>query len=103
MGVYNKVRKMKLHKVVNEASSSSPSGHHVGHYKAAAKDPLLSEKHAAMMSVPYMASFSPKRWRKVIDVMLEKKTGVPRCHWLCIIALFETDYHQANQIILAIT
>ncbi len=42
---------ISAYKAVNEATSLSPSGHHVGHYKATVKDPLLSELHAAMMSI----------------------------------------------------
>jgi hypothetical protein len=50
--------------------------------------PLLSELHAPMMSIPYMTDFSPKRWRKVTEVTLDKTPGVPRSHRLHNFSLF---------------
>jgi hypothetical protein len=81
---------------VAEKTSSSPSGRHVGHYLAFTdlKDELsglLTEMHAAMMSIPLAEVSCPERWRQAIDIMLEKIPGVPRINKLRIIQLLEAD------------
>jgi hypothetical protein len=47
---------------MDERTSSSPSGRHLGHYKAAINSPSLSELHSFMISIPLVAGFSPRRW-----------------------------------------
>jgi hypothetical protein len=63
------------YKVANKATSSSPSSHHIGYYKAAIRDPSLETMHAAMMSLPFQVGFSPEWWKWVTNIMLEKLQG----------------------------
>jgi hypothetical protein len=74
------------YRIAKETTSSSPSRRHIGHYKAAVKDPSLSELHAAMMPIPFQVGIVPERWKTVTDIMLEKSAGDARCHRLRIIA-----------------
>jgi hypothetical protein len=87
-------------RLVHEATSSSPSGRHIGHYKAILKNPGLETFHSIMMSVPFQVGIAPDRWTRVTDIMLEKDAGHPWCHRLRILALFKGDFNQAKRIIL---
>jgi hypothetical protein len=51
-----------------------------------------------MMSVPLAIGFCPERWKKAIDVMLEKIPGVMRSNKLRIIQLLEADLNQVLRI-----
>jgi len=86
--------------VSKESTSSSPSGRHIGHYKAAVQDPTLAQLHRQMMSFPFIHGFAPDRWKRVTDIMLEKEQGNSRCHRLRILALFESDFNQAKRIVI---
>jgi hypothetical protein len=88
------------YKVAKENTSSSPSGRHIGHYKAILKDQTLTALHAAMMSIPFQVGIIPDRWKQVTDIMLEKTAGDSRCHRLRIIALFESDLNHAKRILI---
>jgi hypothetical protein len=94
-------------KCVPEKTASYFSGQGVHHYKACAEgsdDGLADIQlaiHAAMMTVPLDTVFYPERWKKAIDVMLEKIPGVVRYNKLRIIQLLEADLNQVLRIAFA--
>jgi hypothetical protein len=63
---------ISTYKVTKEATSSSPLGCHVGHYKATVSDPSLAQLHATMMSIPFQVGIIPDLWKQIMDIMLEK-------------------------------
>jgi hypothetical protein len=91
---------IQTYKFTKENSSSSPSGRHIGHFKAVLQDTSLVFIHMLMMSLPFCHGFVPNRWTRITDFMLQKEEGNARSHRLHIIALFESDLNQAKQILL---
>ena len=83
-----------------ENTVTSPFGLHVGHYKASIADESILEVHMLLMMIPFMYSYPPKRWRKTVQVMLEKCPGTPWSHRLRIIELFDSQMNAAMQIFL---
>ena len=82
-----------------EQTSSSYSGLHFGHYKAAAFDAWLSEIQALSIEIAYANGYSYKRWQQGISAMLEKKEGVIKVDKLRAILLMEADFNFANKLI----
>ena len=74
-----------------ESTSASPSGLHLGHWKAAATDEELSDILASIMNIALQHSYPLKRWRKVIGILLEKNPGKPTIHKYRTIHLVESD------------
>ena len=94
----------------NERTSTSPSGLHLGHYKAlvARNDADLNTEegetidsqrkeliraHTAMLNYSLQHSYSYKRWQNVVNVMIEKDPGNSKIHRLRVIHLYEADYN----------
>lgn len=75
---------INTYKNVKETTSSSPSGRHVGYYKAILNDPSLVGLHSIMMTLPFRHGFVPVIWSKVTDIMLAKDPNSARCHRLRI-------------------
>jgi len=89
------------YKAMDERTSSSPSGRHLGHYKAATLSEDLTKLHSTMMSIPLSAGFSSTRWQQIIDVMLERKHGDHRIHRKRIVALQESDFNKCNRLAIS--
>ena len=81
----------------DEKTSSSISGKHFGHYKAAAKDEELSSFHAMIIETSYNAGLPLKRWKFALACLLEKIKGVIRVDKLRAILLLEADFNGANK------
>lgn len=76
-----------------EATSTSPSGRHLGHYKALIQDPTLLKCMTMFMYVAIKSGTAVSRWSNATNVMLEKDVGNPCIHRLRIIHLFEADFN----------
>lgn len=74
-----------------ESTASSPSGRHIGHYKAALEcEPLLSF-HLDIINFARLFTSPPPRWCTAIQLRLEKMAGMPRIDKLRMIQLIEFD------------
>ena len=84
---------------VREKTSSSPSGHHFGHWKAIAKSRDMSTIFSKMTSLPVETGYSTIRWRQRLECSLEKKGKRLRPDELRTIVLLEGDYNQCLKLI----
>jgi hypothetical protein len=82
-----------------EATSSSYSGVHFGHYKAAGQTKFLSKFFAKKISLIARTGCPPTRWGVGLTVMLEKIAGIALVNKLRAILLMEADFNMHNRII----
>jgi hypothetical protein len=80
-----------------EATSSSYSMIHFGHYIARSHDPELAAMDAAFARIPAISGYSPNRWQNGLNVMMDKKAGEIRVTKLRTLVLFEADFNQNNK------
>ena len=87
-------------KMLSEEISSSPSGRHIGHYKAALGDPDLCTMYATVLSIPFKHGFTSHQWTSsAVQVMLEKTKGCAQVDKLWVIQILELDTTMALRII----
>ena len=76
-----------------EATSTSPSGRHLGIYRALLASEQITGDMCAMLNIVTCTGIIPKRWCSAVSVMLEKDDGAPNINRLRVIHLFEADYN----------
>ncbi len=84
---------------VNKFTSSSMSGVHYGHYKAATQDETSLEVLALQLTVIAQSGIPPENWSVGLQLMLEKIAGVCLVKKLCAIQLYEADFNCYNEFI----
>jgi hypothetical protein len=98
-------------KTWNERTSTSPSGLHLGHYKALIGkhsiplDPLIVGKaledkrkqmiraHVQLINYAMKHGYVYPRWKTVVNVMIEKEPGNTKIHRMRVTHLYEADYN----------
>lgn len=80
-----------------EKTSSSISGKHFGHYKAAAQDEAQSSFHGLLIETTYNAGLPLQQWKFALVCLLEKMKGIIRVDTLRAILLLEADFNGANK------
>ena len=83
-----------------ENTVTSPYGLHVGHYKVAVSYPTILEVHRILLLIPFKLGMVPERWRRTVQIMLEKEQGAPWIHRLRIIELFDAQANAGFQIFI---
>jgi hypothetical protein len=88
-----------------ENTSTSPSGKHLGHYKALLSPALVDnddltaaanriiDVHVALLNIAAQHGSPMERWKRIVSVMIEKKAGNYQLNKLRTIHLFEADYN----------
>jgi hypothetical protein len=84
---------------VNKFASSSMSGVHYGHYKAAIQDKMSTEVLALQLTVIARSGIPSEDWSIELQVMLEKIAGLCLVEKLWAIQLYKADFNCYNQFI----
>jgi hypothetical protein len=99
---------MQKYKFWPESTSTSPSGRHLGHYCALLPGPDcdteaayvfeskrsdLETMHNLSLEYALTNGYSYQRWKKVVNIMLEKEPRSLKIHRLCVTHLYEADYN----------
>lgn len=86
-------------RVARESTSSSYSGIHFGHYKAAGQSDFLSRFFAKKISLVARCGCPPSWWGVGLTAMLEKVASIALVNKLRAILLMEADFNMHNRII----
>ena len=78
-------------KTWKEMTTTSPSGRHLGHYKALIQDPILLQCLHNFLNIAIERGIAIPRWSNATNILIEKDPGTPNINRLRIIHLFEAD------------
>jgi hypothetical protein len=84
-----------------EKTSSSKSGRHFGHYRAACNDPDLVNLHVENINLAATMGTPLTRWKQGVTVLLEKVAGNIHIDKLRAICLLEADFNWWLKVIFA--
>ena len=76
-----------------EQTATSPSGRHLGFYRATLGIGQVVAGMCEMLNIVTRTGLTPRRWCRAISILLEKDPGRPSINRLRIIHLFEADYN----------
>jgi hypothetical protein len=94
-----------------EETTTSPSGLHLGHYHCLWRSPradsndesavnrIKQQQETLLQATTDLLNYAIKhgyaynRWKKIVNIMLQKDNGNPRVHRLRIIHIYEADYN----------
>jgi hypothetical protein len=74
-----------------ERTATSPSGRHLGHYKASIQNDTLLSSLTTFLQLIIKKGHILNRWCNAVNIMIEKDQGRPKITRLRIIHLFEAD------------
>lgn len=74
----------------DEKTSTSPSGRHLGHFKATQEHPI-QQIIFNIIRASLRAKYVPLRWRKTVTALIEKNPGSPKIHRLRTIHIVEPE------------
>jgi hypothetical protein len=89
----------KYWRKAREHTSCYPSEISFATLKAGAENDLIAEFECIMTRIPVQKGYSPRRWRKCVDVMILKKAGLTQVDTLRTIVLFQADCNYAFKYI----
>ena len=82
-----------------EATASSPSGIHYGHYIAACESKVLAEVNLLFMETPFQVGIPLTRWTRSLHCMIQKMEQ-PFVNKLRIVQLYEADFNTMLKFII---
>ncbi len=90
-------------KRVGEFTSSSMSGVHYGHYKAAIQCDIRSKILAQQLTIVARIGIPPESWSMGLQVLLEKIAGICLVEKLRAIQLYKADFNCYNKFVFGKT